>query len=51
MNTIYGLEECTRGWGEQIFGMKTIADKTVSIMEGLKFNPEAKNDMSYFLLI
>lgn len=37
------------GWGEQIFGMKTIADKTVSIMEeGLKFNPEAKNDMSYF---
>ena len=37
------------GWGEQIFGMKTIADKTVSIMEeGLKLNPEAKNDMSYF---
>ncbi len=37
------------GWGEQLFGMKTMTDKTVSIMEeGLKLNPEAKNDMSYF---
>ncbi|MEP7237818.1 MAG: TlpA disulfide reductase family protein [Ferruginibacter sp.] len=37
------------GYGEQLFGMKTITDKTLAILEeGLKLNPDAKNDMSYF---
>lgn len=37
------------GYGEQLFGMKTITDKTLAILEeGLKLNPDAKNDMGYF---
>ena len=37
------------GYGEQLFGMKTITDKTLAILEeGLKLNPDAKNDISYF---
>jgi thiol-disulfide isomerase/thioredoxin len=37
------------GYGERLFGMKTMTDKNLALLEeGLKLNPEAKNNMSYF---
>ncbi len=37
------------GYGENLFGMKTVTDKNLALLEeGLRLNPEAKNDMSYF---
>jgi peroxiredoxin len=37
------------GYGERLFGMKTVTDKNLAILEeGLKLNPEAKHDMKYF---
>lgn len=37
------------GYGESLFGMKTVADKNLALLEeGLRQNPEAKNDMGYY---
>ncbi len=37
------------GYGERLFGMKTITDKNLAILEeGIRLNPDAKNDKDYF---
>ncbi|MBK8522128.1 MAG: TlpA family protein disulfide reductase [Chitinophagaceae bacterium] len=37
------------GYGERLFGMKTITDKNLAILEeGLKLNPRAMDDPDYF---
>ena len=37
------------GYGENLFGMKTVADKNLALLEeGLKLNPDAKNNTGYF---
>jgi thiol-disulfide isomerase/thioredoxin len=37
------------GYGEQLFGMKTVTEKNLSLLEdGLKLNPDAKDNMDYF---
>ncbi|HQW82934.1 MAG TPA: TlpA disulfide reductase family protein [Ferruginibacter sp.] len=37
------------GYGEYLFGMKTVTDKNLSLLEeGMNAYPEAKNDASYF---
>ena len=37
------------GFGEYLFGMKTNTEKTLALLEeGVKQNPENKNDVSYF---
>ena len=37
------------GYGEYLFGMKTVADKNLALMEeGMKAYPDAKNDVGYF---
>ena len=37
------------GYGERLFGMKTITDKNLAILEeGIKLNPQAIDDQDYF---
>ena len=37
------------GYGERLFGMKSISEKNLTLLEeGLKLNPDAKNNENYF---
>ena len=37
------------GYGERLFGMKTVSERNLTLLEeGLKLNPDAKNNETYF---